>query len=539
VDSVLKLLIADDEYLVLDSLKMIISKHVENVDIVGTASTGREAIEKAINLKPDIVFMDIHMPGIDGIEAIRQIKAANNDIVIVILSAYEYFDYAKEALNLGVIEYLLKPINKSKLIETINMISAEINRKRNNLMREVELTERINNIIPFLEGQFVSDKLFNTGALKEIKFYESIFSMSLKQGYAMTILFESIDSKGKEDSLKLSYEKQSFYDLFKIKLKCLCPCLIGNPLSDRIIAYIPVTGKEDSYEIRNRAIELGKKVAGKIGSAANLNYKIGIGRKYEVENFNKSCNEAYMAATMSSSQSVMHFEDIAPSNSVLDMYPLHKENAFSNSILTGNIKEAKGTFKEIYVWLMDAYGEDIDKIKSKLIELLFIIEKALPYKLKEFNELKQTYILNILKGNSKEELRVQFLYYLSELGSEIQNQRRNDIDGIIPTVLEYLNNNYSADISLNDAAKSVNLSYHYFSKIFKDEIGKSFTDYLTELRIEKSMKLLVNPNTSIKEICQKIGYNDPNYYTKAFKKITGMTPTEYRSSINIRGDYIG
>ncbi|WDC85521.1 response regulator [Caloramator sp. mosi_1] len=99
--------------------------------MVETAGTGREAIEKAIQTKPDIVFMDIHMPGINGIEAIRQIKATNSDIYFVILTAYEYFDYAKEALNLGVFEYLLKPINKTKLIETINNLKNAIeNRKK-------------------------------------------------------------------------------------------------------------------------------------------------------------------------------------------------------------------------------------------------------------------------------------------------------------------------------------------------------------------------------------------------------------------------
>jgi two-component system response regulator YesN len=91
---------------------------------------------------------------------------------------------------------------------------------------------------------------------------------------------------------------------------------------------------------------------------------------------------------------------------------------------------------------------------------------------------------------------------------------------------------------LNDAAKSVNLSYYYFSKIFKDEVGKNFVDYLTELRIEKSMKFLRNNSMSIKEVCYKIGYNDPNYYCKIFKKITGMTPTEYRAISNKRGDSI-
>jgi two-component system response regulator YesN len=517
---------------------MIISKNVKDIDIVATASSGREAIEKALGLKPDIVFIDIHMPGIDGIEAIRQIKSVNSDTLFVILTAYEYFDYAKEALNLGVFEYLLKPINKNKLIETLNNISIEINKKRVSLIREIELKERMNKLIPSLEAQFVSDKLFSTGVQKEMEFYESIFGMNLKQGYAMTVLFDGVDNKSKEDSMKLNNQKQNFLDVFIIKLKSLCPCLIGNPLSDRIIVYVPTDEQENGDNVKIKSIEIGKKVIEKIKGLTNLKYQIGIGRKYDVESFGKSCSEAYIAATNADGQSVGHFEDVDSSNSNVENYPIHKESIFSNCLLTANIKEAKEVFEEIYVWLINIYGEDIDRIKSKFIDLIFLAEKTLPYKSKELDELKDTYILNILRINSSDELRVQFKSYLTELALEIENQKKSDVDGIIPAILDYVNNNYAYDISLNDVAKSVNLSYHYFSKIFKDEIGKSFTDYLTELRLEKSMKLLANPNISIKEVCQKIGYNDPNYYCKTFKKVTGMTPTEYRTFLNMGSERI-
>jgi two-component system response regulator YesN len=246
-----------------------------------------------------------------------------------------------------------------------------------------------------------------------------------------------------------------------------------------------------------------------------------------------------MAASVPSGQAIMHFEDIIPSNHVLDTYPLHKETSFANRMLTGNINGAKEVFEDIYVWMINNYTEDLDKIKSKLIDLLFVIEKNLPYKINIFSNSKQSYILSILKIYSKEELEVQFINIITELAVEIQEQIRSEIDGIIPKVLKYLNNNYFANITLDDAAKSVNLSYHYFSKVFKDEVGKNFVDYLTDLRIEKSMSFLENNKLSIKEVCHKIGYNDPNYYCKIFKKVTGMTPTEYRTVAILRGDNIG
>ena len=527
----LKLLIADDEYLVLESLKMIVSKSIKDVNIVATASNGREAIEKALELKPDLVFMDIHMPGIDGMEAIRQIKASNSDIVFVILTAYEYFDYVKDAINLGVSEYLLKPINKNKVIETIENLSVKINQRRRALLREVELKDRINRITPFIEGQFISHQLSNAGRVRELEFYEELFNMSLRRGYAITALLNNPEGMNKEDNLKLSLDKQSFFDVFTMELKRLCPSLVGNPQLDRITAFIPVDVTSDGYEIRNKAIQISNKVIERLKIASSIDFKIGIGRKYEVDNFNKSCSEAYAAAALANKQSVMHFEDMDPTNSTLDTYPLHKESAFSNRILTGNIQGAKEIFKEIFVWLVNNHGDDMDQIKSKLINLLFTIEKSLPHKLNYFSSAKQTYILNVLKISDTDELERQFVSYLSDLAVEMADQKKSEIDGIIPKVLKYIKDNYDKNINLDDAAKSVNLSYHYFSKIFKDEMGKNFVDYLTEFRIEKSMEFLTKDSYSIKEVCHKIGYNDPNYYCKIFKKVTGMTPTEYRTTI--------
>ncbi len=528
----LKLLIADDEYLVLDSLKLIVTKNIKDVAVVGTASTGREAIEKAIELKPDIVFMDIHMPGIDGIEAIRQIKAVNSEIVFVILTAYDFFDYAKEAINLGVSEYLLKPISKNKVIETINSLCEAIAQKRRKLQGELELKERISRLVPCIEGQFISYFLYNSGSVGDISFYEDIFKMSIRKGYAVTALLEQSEGGFKEDSIKLSLDKQSLYDFFRFELKRQCPCLIGDPLLDRISAFIPVEAEAiDGYEARNASIQLANRLMEKAKLSSKIKFKIGIGRSYDLVNINKSFNEAYMAASLPSDQSVMHFEDINPSNTSQDSYPMHLEGMFANKILTGNLRGAREVFKEIFMWLANNYREDIDKIKSKLIDMQFVIEKSLPFELGHFAKSKQENIMRILKASKYEELEGLFLQYLSDLAFEVENQRKSEIDGIIPNVLSYLDKNYDKNITLDSAAKSVNLSYHYFSKIFKDEVGKSFVDYLTELRIEKSMRFLENSNLSIKEVCHNIGYNDPNYYCKIFKKVTGMTPTEYRSSI--------
>nr|WP_279380143.1 AraC family transcriptional regulator [Sporosalibacterium faouarense] len=113
---------------------------------------------------------------------------------------------------------------------------------------------------------------------------------------------------------------------------------------------------------------------------------------------------------------------------------------------------------------------------------------------------------------------------------DINNNREKQLEGIIIEAIEFIKENYNKNVSLRDVAKNLNMSYHYFSKFFKESIGKNFVDYVTDIRMSKAKELLENEDYSIKAISFDIGYNDPNYFSKIFKKYFGMSPTEFRQN---------
>lgn len=526
----MKLLIADDEYLVIDSLKYIVERFIRDIEVVGTAKSGREAIEKAIELKPDIVFMDIHMPGIDGIEAIKQIKAISNDIIFVIITAFEYFSYAKEAINLGVHDYLLKPINRGKVVETLEGICAVITSKREAVQREIQLKEKMNKVIPHLEGQFIYSQLFDGNAVKDAEFYEEVFGMRIGYGYVMMAIVEDRENQGSQEGIRNSLDRQKFYNAFSHELKNLCKCLIGPPLLDKVSAYIPVDERVDAYEVRNNSIDIASKLAEKINRSVDIKYRIGIGRCYDISNFSRSCNEANMSASMKSEEYAVHFEDIMTMGSNMDMYPEGKEKELIRKLLSIDAEGAEAAFESIFLWLTMNYKEDIDRIKSRMIELFFQIKRSVPYYSEDESMKARGFLISVLKVQDVRELKVVCARHLKQIISEMREARETEINSLSLKVKKYILDNFHRDISMDDAAKETNLSYHYFCKFFKDSMGKSFVEYLTELRVDKSRELLRETNDSIKEICYKIGYSDPNYYCKIFKKVTGMTPTEFREN---------
>jgi len=527
----IKLLIADDEYLVTDSIKYIVDKHVPEVEVIAAVGTGREAIEKSLELKPDIIFMDIHMPGIDGIEAIKKIKASGIDAVFVIITAYEYFNYAQEAVALGVHEYILKPVSKGKVIEILNNIGKMIVKKREELQREIMLKERMNKVIPHLEGQFVYSQLFDGRMLKDIDFYQELFGMELQYGYVMMAVVEEETASGREENLQRSLDRQKFYEVFRIGLKSLCNCLIGPPMLDRVVAYIPVDRDMDSYEIRNSSINIASRLCNRISRETGLRYRIGIGKINTIENFMRSCDEAYMAASIQSAGIVTHFEDIPASDRRMDAYPRGQEKVLIDKLVAGDVDGVLQAFEAIFLWLSISCKNDLDRMKSKLIELVYIIKRAVPYCIEEDSAKDQLFLTELLKLHEVGDLKSRTAGYLKQIMLAAEECRLKEINGLMSKVIKFINENYNRDISMDEVAKATNLSYHYFSKFFKESVGKSFVEYLTELRLEKSKAFLANTNDSIKEISYRIGYSDPNYYCKIFKKATGMTPTEYRDNL--------
>jgi two-component system, response regulator YesN len=529
-----KLLIVDDEQIVLDSIKFIIGNFMGNMLLTETARSGREAIEKAEAFMPDIVIMDIKMPGISGLDAIASIKLFNSGAVFIVVTAYEKFDFAKEALHLGATDYINKPLSRDKVVAALENAIRIKDAERKKLGTELELKEKMAFILPALENSFIYAMVFSDDHMMEMESFKKILDIKLNGGYVMTAEFgEGKERNALANKVGTSIQNQQFHPMLRDAIKESCTCITGPVMLNRIIAYVPCDCDTDEYEQRIEALRIASEVYRKLKSIAdNIEFYIGIGKSCkELCNAYKSYEESLKAIGYARSGGVFHINDIPLERGFSKSYPENEEKLLLKSITSGGVEACLVAFEHIFEWLRDEYGDSKQEIASGLTELVVLIGRiAKDYGVSGGGTTGKDYLKEFLAIDDLGALKAWLKSRIRSICEEISNVREKKLSGIIVSAKDYISGNYCSDITLEDVSREVSISPNYFSKLFKDETGSNFIDYLTMLRIDKAKKLLADSKYANKEICYQIGYSDPNYFSRIFKKIVGVTPTEYRSN---------
>lgn len=431
------LLIADDEELERRTIKSILYKSFGETFNIYEAKNGREAIEISDRVKPDIIIMDIKMPGINGMEAIKEIRKFLKEGYFIVLTAYDYFDYAKEAIEYDVKEYMLKPFKRNEFITKIQEAVRSIEDVKAKRREEILLKEKIFTLIPMMENELcysiINDNLGNV----DYKTYLEYLGMNFELGFAIIIrLIDNIEESEK-NNLKIKVNSYT-REYFKRQYNAISSCIF----SEDIITFVETRRDKEVNEGGMDVINLSNKIVFNIKEKFGLDAIVGVGKEYNgIELLSKSFKEA--------------LRDVSTGNET------QNENYFKNHLNYNDF--------------------DSQKLHEKHINA------------------KGT------KDNYDEGRK------------------------IILKAVEYINENFKKDIMLEEVANFVNISSFYFSKIFKEYTGKNYVDYITDLRIEIAKDKLIEGIISIKEICYEVGYNDPNYFSRVFKKVEGLSPSEYKN----------
>ncbi|MED4203590.1 response regulator transcription factor [Neobacillus mesonae] len=504
----LKIVIVDDELLERKALRKIIQDHLEQISIVGEAANGRIAIEVAEETKPDLILMDIKMPGIDGVEAVKQIRSIDPNIRFIMISAYDTFEYAKEVMRQGVKEYLLKPSSKQDLIAAIERVRDEIMAEKSSNQEIVKLKQQFDKALTLAQTKWVASLLYDQIQNIQFEDWSELLGFHVHAGYAVIFHFHAPENV-----------IDNCYSILKmvVKEKANREVIVGNMENGQVpvLFFTKETMEKDKMQLHIRTI-----VHVFQHHVKNATLYAGIGHSYpSVQDLSKSFHEAAIAvhALLANKKQQYGF---APkqANPPLEAEASQIEKQLMESIRQGDLTQALYYFPQ----LVNNQRKLEDNVKRA--EEMFILAAHMLKELGIDYQRKGTFH----DCQTNEALWQEAKLQLTRLVQFVHSWRNSHSKGVLVKAKEYIDAHYHDALTLEEVAEYSELSPYYFSKIFKERLGISFIDYLTEVRIGHAKRALLNPRKSLKEICYLVGYKDPNYFSRVFKKHAGLSPSEYR-----------
>lgn len=518
----INILITDDEQIVIDSLSFIINKNFDDVNVF-TALSGTEAIEITMKENIDIIFMDINMPRLSGLETASCITKLKPNIIIIILSAFDQFQYAQEAINLGAHKYITKPVNRNVVIETIHDAMEKVNKNRGLIYADAELQKKIDLVSPMVENDFIYACIYNDTKSADLSSYLEYFDLTENSWVFCCFEFPNVNSENQQQIYK------KVYDLINLKHRCL----ISSFMMNIITVYYPIYSQNVNSNILKEEINQ---------IYLNLLYNISNGIRCgvssienKIQKLQTSYNDARSALTKTLETGGIYFlENLENKNEQNDFKAENSQqfydikNQIIQKLKMGDNSGVQNFF-ELFSTQLISSNFQIERIKNLFFDLVVTANNsAKEINSQYFNCDFENAFSIFTKKNDFSMLKDFVEKILNDCSLAIKNVRNSVENPIIKKVCNYVDNHLEDDISLEQMASIVGVSSFYLSKLFKEEKGITFITFISDKRLEKSCQLLNESELSIKEITAKVGYNDQNYFSKIFKNKYGVSPKEYR-----------
>ncbi len=532
-----KIFLAEDEKIVREGIKNGIAWEKYGFEFAGEAPDGELAYPLIIKSKPDILLTDIRMPFIDGLELAEMVKKELPDLHIMFFSGYDDFEYAKRAIKIGAADYLLKPVSSSQLLEALERMSEAVMQERSDknykeeFLKQQEERKRIERDRLF--DTIVSGKL----SLQEILQKGQEHNLSLCAPMYNLILFQA---RGSDSQEQYSDQGVIFDDRIKAAFEGRPDIIRFNRLSE---GYAFLIKGNDPEELEERVTACSMLLTRLVKSSPGMEYFGGIGipvrRLSEIRACFKAASRAYACRymleynQMLTAEEAVRLRDDSGSISLegMDITKLSRD-IVPNFLKNGSIPEVK-YFVEEYI---EACGNNFESLIFRQYILMDVYLAVIGFVtqlgfdpeqvIKEFGDAKA-----LQPSAGSEKAAVQYAQAVLKKAIALRttcSQKKYRL--VLDKARDYIENHYKdEDISLNVVASSVNISPNHFSTIFSQEMGITFVEYLTRVRMEAAKELLLKTDLRTSEIGYQVGYKDPHYFSYLFKKTHGITPRAFRS----------
>lgn len=521
-----KVFLVEDEIVMREAIRDSIKWEQHGFTFCGEAPDGEIALPLIEELKPDILVTDIRMPFMDGLALSRVIKKNIPKIKIIILSGHDEFNYAKEAVNIGVEEYLLKPVDSVQLIATLRRVSSKLDSENNERIRLEKLEGQLESEKSALRDKFLGEFILgwlnsNEAIEQSINFNIVLFS----KWYSVLYIDSSNDLRKTECIEKIIN-----------KLEGNNPNIIGFHRSKDYIALL----KGETEEALNNKVEaLSENIKEHAKKEHGYDLIMGMGCAVDrMQNVPKSYREAEAACkyrNLIENKSITNITDIRLESDSKGILPKFDEVNWDDFFIYGTKAQIPET--------IERYAGCLEKSGTQSFLYMYYSFVNIILAARRFVEGLGAKLENVIPEIANVEdiaCSLNSLTHFREIISltvgkviEFRNTASdNKYAGIIASAKEFISEKYGdAELSLSTVASRVKMSPSHFSTIFAAETGETFIEFLTRVRINKAKELLKTTNMLSADIAYETGYNDPHYFSNLFKKQTGYSPRNFKKLV--------
>jgi len=538
----LKVFIADDEYYFRQTLIKSIDWESLGFELSGEAKDGLEALTKIEELKPHIILMDINMPIMSGLEVMQLLKESDFKCKIVVITGYDEFNYALQAIQLGVHSFILKPVDKKELTTALLEIKDLFEKEQDNLMEIDKLKKAFTQNLPYLRNQLLYSLIYGNNTLGESALIEKFdyLGIDFVSNKIIVVVFE-IDS----NNLDWKEREKSIHEhaVLEIIDKILLNDIRGGSCFDnegRICALLGFN-EENDVGITAKVIPRLYRIKEMVKKNFDFTISIGVGCIYNmVDKISLSYNEAINALSnkiILGNDNIIRFNAISNNKLSIFYFTTEHRHKLLIAMRLSDIEECRQILNKIFSSIKGSCKSTV-LLKITCINIISTcIEFLTEFKIKvdvnnnpefDFNEA-------FAKIQSIEDIDNMQLYiekFVTDSINEAVEKKKNTSSKFVKQAIDYIHDNISStDLNLGEIAKSIYVDYSYLCFLFKRETGMTINNYITHIRMKKAKKLMEKGYEYITDISKKVGYLNANYFGKCFKKQYGLSPINYIEKI--------
>ncbi|WP_416147523.1 response regulator [Salipaludibacillus sp. HK11] len=521
--TMIKTMLVDDEPIEREGLRLLLERNRGNVEVVAEAENGQEAIDLALIYKPDVIFMDIKMPEVNGVNAVKEILSALPMTKCIMMTAFDTFEYAREVMKQGVKEYLLKPSKRPEVLAAFDRMVDEIEEDQKIEAEKVELIQRLEKVGSFVESKFIISLMMDYVQDSSMDEWSEWLDLDGEKGCVVVFSFES------DQSHPSSTEKAEWYEVLKDSIHGHMHQSLVGPLIRFHVPVFILYERDVGGEQPVREDDVRKIIHLFQSKVPSCKLFAGVGTVIsEFTQFSRSYGEATYALELVYNQPSASYMiyDKRIKQKRNELLPFEKEKALLEAVKQGHLQKGMRLFDSYFQSINEACDDHLHTVKRSMEEFFIVLTR----KMRELG-IEDNIQLQFQQLETPMQVKESAKVYLADVINRIGTWRLNDMKGVLEKAKDYIDSHYHRSVTLEEVAEEVDLSFYYLSKLFKDRFQLTFSEYLTQVRMEKAKDFLLDYTIPLKEIAIDIGYKDPNYFSRVFKRETGLNPSEYREKL--------